>query len=186
MYRMLLGITMTAMVFGGSALGQSGQSLGDIARANREKLQAQDSSGTRPKVITNADLPENSTGIPEPDASEPMTMVSGVSRPFENRYSDQRMVAPGRNEQHAGDQWRERILAQESRIADLQARIDQVNASMHSTSSAQYEGPYNRYQARQMQHIAQMQEALDQQRRKLAMMQDAARHAGMHTTVYDP
>jgi hypothetical protein len=31
-----------------------------------------------------------------------------------------------------------------------------------------------------------MQETLEVQKRKLAMMQEAARHAGMHTSVYDP
>jgi len=37
-----------------------------------------------------------------------------------------------------------------------------------------------------MQRVAQMQEMLDLQKRKLAMMQEEPRHAGMHTSVYDP
>jgi hypothetical protein len=37
-----------------------------------------------------------------------------------------------------------------------------------------------------MQRVTQMQEMLDQQRRRLYLMQNAARHAGMHTSVYDP
>jgi hypothetical protein len=32
----------------------------------------------------------------------------------------------------------------------------------------------------------QVQMQLNEQRRKLDQMQDAARHAGMHTLVYDP
>jgi hypothetical protein len=31
-----------------------------------------------------------------------------------------------------------------------------------------------------------MQQQLDEQKRKLDQMQEAARHAGMHTAVYDP
>jgi hypothetical protein len=34
--------------------------------------------------------------------------------------------------------------------------------------------------------MAQIQQQLDEQKRKLVEMQEAARHAGMHTAVYDP
>lgn len=174
-----------AVLLNVSAFGQSGQSLGDIARANREKVQSQQATGAKPKTITNADLPEGSTGIPEADASQPMTGVSGVSRAFDSR-PNQRMNQQLMAEERQGGQWRERIQMQEGRVAELQARIDQTNAQMHSNSSVQSEGPFNRSQARQMQRVAQMQEMLDQQRRKLEMMQEAARRAGMHTAIYDP
>jgi hypothetical protein len=186
---MLVKQYAVGLLLGAAALAQSGPSLGDVARANRDKQQAQQAIGSRPKVITNSDLPADPPGVPESDASEPMTMVSGVSRPFEDRdhSRDQRFAQQDRAQQRAGDQWRERIENQESRIAELQARIDQMNSSIHSAGSGTLsEGPYNRYQAREMQRVAQMQEMLDQQKRKLAMMQDAARHAGMHTNVYDP
>lgn len=187
MHRMLTRQYAVVLLLGTAAMGQSGPSLGDIARANREKQQAQQASGTLPKVITNSDLPADPPGVPESDPSEPMTMVSGVSRPFESRSYDQRFAQQDHAEQQAGAQWRERIENQESRVAELQARIAQMNAAIHSSGGATLsEGPYNRYQARQMQRIAQMQEMLDLQRHKLAMMQDAARHAGMHTNVYDP
>lgn len=113
-------------------------------------------------------------------------MVSGTTRPFENRSYDQRFAEQDRTQLRAGEQWKERIQNQEGRIAELQARIDQMNASMRNSGSTISEGPYNRYQARQMQRIAQMQQMLDVQNRRLAQMQEAARHAGMHTTVYDP
>ena len=187
MHRMLVKDCAVVLLLGTTALAQSGPSLGDIARANREKLQTQQATGTLPKVITNSDLPADPPGVLDSDTSEPMTMVSGVSRPFEGRSYDQRFAQQDRNQQHAGEQWRERIENQESRVAELQARIDQMNAAMHSSGATlSSEGPYNRFQARQMQRMAQMQEMLDLQRRKLAMMQEAARHAGMHTNVYDP
>ena len=72
-------------------------------------------------------------------------------------------------------------------MATLQARIEQLNASIRSEyGTVQYETPYNGYQARQLQRVAQIQQQLDEQKRKLAEMQEAARHAGMHTAVYDP
>ena len=187
MPQMLVKECAVVLLLGTTVLAQSGPSLGDVARANREKQQAQQATGTRSKVITNSDLPADPPGVPESDPSEPMTMVSGVSRPFENHSYDQRFAQHDQAQQRAGDQWKVRIQDQESRIAELQARIDQMNASVHSVGSGTLsEGPYNRYQARQLQRVAQMQETLDLQKRKLAMMQEAARHAGMHTTVYDP
>jgi hypothetical protein len=44
----------------------------------------------------------------------------------------------------------------------------------------------NRYQVRKLERLAQLQQQLDQQKKKLEDMQEAARHAGMHTAVYDP
>jgi hypothetical protein len=72
-------------------------------------------------------------------------------------------------------------------MANLQARIDQLHASIQCAGgSVQYESPVNRYQARQMERVAQLQQQLDEQKRKLDHMQEAARHAGMHSAVYDP
>jgi hypothetical protein len=187
MYRIFLKSLAIALLLNAPGFGQSGQPLGDVARANREKRAAQEAAGTMPKVITNKDLPADPPEVEEASASEPMTVVSGVNRSFEGRSSARLFAEQNLAEQRAGEQWRGRIRAQESRIADLQAHIDQMNASMHpADGSAQYEGPYNRYQARQMQRVAQIQEMLDQQRRRLYMMQEAARRAGMHTSVYDP
>lgn len=186
MHRMLVRQYAVVLLLAAAAPAQSGPSLGDIARANREKQQTQQAKGTLPKVITNADLPADPPGVPESDPSEPMTMVSGVSRPFENRSYGQRFAEQDRTQPRAGEQWRERIQNQEGRIAELQTHIDQMNVALHSSGGTISAGPYNRYQARQVQRIAQMQEVLDVQKQRLAMMQEAARHAGMHTNVYDP
>ena len=187
MHRVVWKTFTVALLLNAASVAQSTQSLGDIARANREKLAAQQAAGEKPKVITNKDLPSSPPQVEEADASQPMTVVSGVTRPVEGRASDERFIQQRRAEQGAREQWRGRIEMQESRIADLQARIAQMNASMHrGGGSAQYEGPSNRYQARQMQRVAQMQEMLEQQKSRLSMMQDSARRAGMHTSVYDP
>jgi len=157
-----------------------GQSLGDIARANREKQNAENASAAQPKVITNANLPK------DPDANEePAEAPSGAS--VSSTAADHRSAQQRLAEQRAADQWKRQILAQKNKMATLQARIDQLNASIRSAGgSAQYEGPYNRYQARQLQRVAQIQLQLDEQKMKLDQMQEAARHAGMHSAVYDP
>ena len=181
MQRGLLRSSIAVLLLSAAAFAQSqsGESLGDIARANRAKQQAQEASGATPRVITNRDLPAGSSGLPESSPSDPMTQVSGVNRP--DRYADQQLSNRLASEQHAAGQWKARIQDQENRIADLQARIDHVNAAIHnSVGTAQYDTPANRYQAVQTERLAMMQQMLDQQKRRLAMMEDAARRVGMN------
>lgn len=170
----IVGLLLNAAAI---AQSQSGDSLADVARANHARLQAQEATGTTPKVITNQDLPSDPPGVPE--SSDSMTMVSGVKKSLD-RYSEQRANQRLLAEQRAGALWKARIEDQEARIADLQARIDRVNESMHAAvGTAQYDTPVSRYQTIQTERLARMQEMLDQQKRRLAMMQDAARRAGM-------
>jgi len=176
MQRVFLTICAIALLMSWAAYGQS---LGDIARENREK-KSEAASAAQPKVITNANLPKDPDASQEP--AEAQSGASASSTAADHRSAQQRLA-----EQRAADQWKRQILAQKNKMATLQARIDQLNASIHSAGgSVQYEGPYNRYQARQLQRVAQIQQQLDEQRWKLDQMQEAARHAGMHSAVYDP
>ena len=189
MQRMFLKILAIALLMNLAAYGQS---LGDVARENRDKKKTEDASTAQPKVITNADLPK------DPDANQgPSEAQSGASaaassgaaehRSAEQRSADHRSAEQRLAELRAADRWKRLILAQENKMATLQARIDQINASIRSVDgSVQYEVPYSRYQARQLERVAQVQRQLDEQKRKLDEMQEAARHAGMHTAVYDP
>ncbi len=184
-----------------------GQSLGDVARENRDKQNADASQTAKPKVITNKDLPKDPNANQGPSEVTPAASATANSKdadPFsahriaeqhladqrftDQRLTDQRLAEQRLAQQRAADQWKRQILAQKDKMATLQARIDQLKASMHpANSTAQYETlPYGGYQARQPQRVAQIQQQLDEQKRKLNQMQEAARHAGMHTTVYDP
>jgi len=177
MRRVFWAIFAIALLMSSAAYGQS---LGDIARENREKQNAENSSAARPKVITNANLPKDPDANQEPAEAQPGASASSTAA--DHRSAQQRLA-----EQRAADQWKRQILAQKNKMATLQARIDQLNAWIHSAGgSVQYEGPYNRYQARQLQRVAQIQLQLDEQKTKLDQMQEAARHAGMRSAVYDP
>jgi predicted RNase H-like nuclease (RuvC/YqgF family) len=177
MQRVFLKISAIALLMNSAAYGQS---LGDVARANREKQNAENTSAAQPRVITNANLPKDPDANQEPAEAQSGTNASSTAA--DHRSAQQRLA-----EQRAADQWKRQILAQKNKMATLQARIDQLNASIRSAGgSVQYEGPYNRYQARQLQRVAQIQLQLDEQKMKLDQMQEAARHAGMHTVVYDP
>lgn len=171
----VLGVGLTGAAWAQSQ-SQSTESLGDLAREARAKQEAQQASGSAPKVITNQDLPAGSTA-PQQTTLDTMTMVSGVPRT--NHYNDQQINNRLHAEQRTSVEWKARLQEQENRIADLQARIDHVTSSMHAAvGTAQYDTPVNRYQAVQSERLATMQDMLEQQKRRLAMMQDAARHAG--------
>ena len=182
MQRMSLKILVILLLLNLAAYGQ--QSLGEIARQYRQKLQSEEAAGTGPKTYTNQDIPPaDQVGTPEPsDDAQPAARHSAMSRDFDDRSAEHRFA-----QQRDAGLWRRNIVMQENRVAGLQMRIDQLNAMMHSPyGSAQYEGPYNRYQARAQQRLEQMQYVLDREKMKLEDMQDAARHAGMNSPVYDP
>jgi hypothetical protein len=182
-----------------------GQSLGEIARQNREvketeKENADANSTTQPKVITNNDL---ATDVPNrPVSFGPQPVDSAMKTPSTaeqsaSEYRAEQRAAQTRNQQRidqqrisqqrAAEQWKRQIVAQKRKLANLQARVDQLSASIQAANgTTQYEGPNGRAQARQLQRVAEVQLRLDEQRRALVDMQEAARHAGMHTAVYDP
>jgi hypothetical protein len=169
----IIGALMT-----GAAQGQT-QSLGDVARANRDKQQAEQASGTQPRVFTNADLPANPPGTPESQAQAESTPAAS-SHPSEDRGTERVAAARDQALQRAGAMWRARIAAQEQRIASLQARIDRLSSLNQAPGGgAQYQGPYQ-YQARQLQREAFLQQQLEEQNRELVAMQDAARRAGVY------
>lgn len=172
-------ISFVALMLSGVmfAQSQSGDALGDIARANRSKQDAQQTAGTSPKVITNQDLPVDPSEGSDESPSQPKTKLTNVKKP--DRNADQRLSNRLIAEQRLDEQWKARIQDQEDRIADLQARIERLNTSIRTAvGTAQYETPASRTHAIQMERLANMQETLDQQKRKLEQMQDAARRAG--------
>jgi predicted RNase H-like nuclease (RuvC/YqgF family) len=161
-----VALLMSAVVYG--------QSLGDVARENRKKQTAKDASSTaKPKVITNENLPKN----PDADAGP--------------RESEGKMTAASPKIPSGGqsaEQWKSRILAQKSAIANLQAQITKLNDSIHFVVANEYSNgvQYNEHQVKKQEDVAQMQQQLEEQKRNLAAMQEAARQAGMGSAVYDP
>jgi uncharacterized coiled-coil protein SlyX len=154
-----------------------GQSLGDVARENREKQKAKAaSSAPKPKVITNENLPAN----PEATPSE----IDGETRPASSPVPSGGMSA----EHVSPEEWKSQILAQKSAIAAQQAQIDRVNDSIHYVTASLYSNglQHNDHQAKKQQTVEQMKQQLEEQKKKLAQMQEAARTAGMGSAVYDP
>lgn len=171
--------------------GAQSQSLGDLARENREKKAAEDASGSPPKVITNANLPK------DPDAITTAATTGDEAQTDQQESNPtQRSMQRHANEQRVAAQWKRRILQQENTVASLRMRVDRMKAairfadpnySVNGTSSDYYASQnYNRAQVQRLDRLARLQQQLDLQKRKLEDLQEAARRAGMHTAVYDP
>ncbi len=78
---------------------------------------------------------------------------------------------------YTAEMWTRQILWQKKWVAYLQMQADKLNAQANVGS---YGGKPTNSQ------IAKAQEALAMERSKLEAMQQAAQHAGMPSTVYDP
>lgn len=173
------------------AFSQS-QSLGDIARENRDKKAAEQSStaAPAPPVITNATIPKDPDAITTATTAENSTRAAARAR----HLSDRRALQLEENQRHTAEQWKRKIQQQESTVANLRSRVDRLRASIRFADPNHYYATgtnydyagLNRAEARDLQRLAQLQQQFNDEKRKLEDMQDAARHAGMHTPVYDP
>ena len=171
MQRMFLKILPIALLMSSVVYGQS---LGDVARENREKQKAKNASSTaKPKVIANEDLPKN----PDADAGP---------RESGGKLEAASPKAPSGGQ--SAEQWKRQILAQKSAIATQQAQIDKLNDSIHFVVASEYANglQYNQHQVKKQERVAQMQQQLEEQKKNLAEIQEAARRAGMGSAVYDP
>ena len=169
MHPLFLKIVAIALLMSTAAFGQS---LGEVARQNREKQKAKDASSTaKPKVITDENLPKSPDGEARPPQSEEETTAP-------------RNSSGGQS----AEQWKSQILAQKKVIAILQAQIDKLNDSIHFVVAAEYYNgaEYNQRQVKKQQMVAQMQQQLEEQKERLDEMQEAARQAGMGNAIYDP
>lgn len=152
--------------------GSYGQSLGDVARQQRQK-QAKDGHAAR-KVVTNEEIPES-----------PESVASGSTSVEEHDGSP---VPAASNDTHSGEQWKAKIQEQKSSIASLQSQIDRLNSSIHFVEANRYTNgvQYNQRQVQKQDEVQRMQKQLDEQKKKLEDMQESARKAGLGSSVYDP
>jgi len=155
------------------------QSLGDVARENREKQKAKAASSTaQSKVVTNENLPKNPDAEAGPQEGEAKMTAAAPKVPAADQSA----------EHQSAELWKSRILAQKNAIANLQAQIDKLNDSIHFVVANEYYNgvQYNEHQAKKQERVAQMQQQLEEQKKNLAELQEGARHAGMGSAVYDP
>lgn len=147
-----------------------GQSLGDVARAERLKRQNQNPQAA-PKVITNESLPKHS-----PDEDEPSTAAhqdDSLSRPLGSKPAEQ---------------WKADIAAQRSTVSSLQSQIDTLNRTIHFANGGcvYHCVEHNENQLKKQDEVQRLQGQLDQAKTKLDAMQDQAQREGFGNSVYEP
>jgi tetrahydromethanopterin S-methyltransferase subunit G len=178
-----LGVLLTSVVFL-VATASYGQSLGDVARENRQKQQQknkdQKDASTPHKVITNEDIPESE----DSSASESEDSSSGNKDDPASDSSTESSSAVTKS----GEQWKTAILAQKNAIASMQSQLDKLNSSIHFVEANRYTNgvQYNQYQLQKQKQAEQAQKRLDEMKKKLEDMQESARKAGFGSVVYDP
>jgi hypothetical protein len=154
-----------------------GQSLGDVARQQRQKQQSKSAQAPR-KVITNEDIPENS-------ASPQTSSTASV----DNDQREQASATPSSGDvMRTGDQFKAQIRAQKNSVAAMQEQIEKLNSSIHFVEANRYRNgvQYNQVQLQKQQETQRMQQQLDEAKNQLEQMQEAARKAGFGNAVYDP
>jgi len=161
--RMFLLVSLAAVL-------SYGQSLGDVAREQRQQQQAKKTQAN-PKVVTNEDLPEH------PDAEQ---SVSGNPQAAD---SDQDFA-----QKKPAEQWKQEIQQQKQSVANLQAQMDRLNSSIHFAPGNCVRNcvQHNERQIQKQDEVQRMQSELDQQKKRLEDMQESARKQGYGNSVYEP
>jgi hypothetical protein len=162
----------------GPAYAQDSPSLGDLARQQRQQ---REQSKTAPgkdakasKVITNEEIPEHAGPAPAPFAG-------GHEHPTS-------MPVPSNGPKQSDEHWKSQILSQKNQIATLQRQVDEISESIRFAPAncvANCVG-WNERQREKQQRVQRMQAQLDEEKRRLEEMQDAARKQGYGSSVYDP
>jgi hypothetical protein len=175
--RLFLGLVAGAFLFGATANAQDSQSLGDVARQQRQQKElsasVQGKDTAESKVITNEEIPER--------RDEPAAAVT------KGKGSDLGLPA-SRGAKQSAEFWKSRIQAQKSNIASLQRRIDEMNGSIRfsSVNCGANCVLRNERQRSKQQQVERMQGQLEQQKKRLEEMQETARRQGYGSSVYDP
>jgi hypothetical protein len=172
----LLSAAMVCL-FAGKVCGQDAPSLGDLAR--QQRLQKEQSKATTsgdakaPKVITNEEIPEH--------AQRPSASAKGQEKSGATPASSAEPKLPA-------EHWRSQILTQKNQIEALQREVDELNESIRFAPANCAEGcvGWNERQREKQQRAGRMQQQLEEQKRRLEDMQDAARRQGYGSSIYDP
>jgi hypothetical protein len=163
----IAGIALACLA--GVAWAQAEPSLGDVARQQRQR----EKEAHRPaKVITNDEIPSQ-----PPSAEESSSAADQSSK---DNTAERR--------EETGNRWKHLIQEQKSAIASNQKRLEEFKASIHFVEANRYSNGvrYNEAQLQRQKEAERAEKQLDEQKKKLADMQEAARRQGFGSAVYDP
>jgi len=173
-----LAVLTAAFLVCVTATAQDSQSLGEVVRQQRlqkeQKAGALGNGAIESKVITNEEIPEHT----EDNAG-----------PVSKNGKREVVRSPAfKGAKQTAQYWKSRIQEQEGQIATLQRRMDEINGSIRfsSVDCGANCVVRNERQRSKQQQVERMQGQLEEQKRSLEQMQDAARKQGYGSSVYDP
>src|SRR5689334_8293330 len=156
------------------------QSLGDIARQQREKNKQQ--TTTTNKVLTNEDISPSgeSADNTSSDSQKKKSSKQKISKTAEPSEKDDALSA---DELKASIQEKKEAIAEiQDRITKLQSTINYVQNNRNIYTNAP---EYNDAQKRKEQEVSRLKGILQAQQDELKELQDKARKAGYGSAVYD-
>ena len=171
-------VLMAVVALTCSAFGQDPPSLGDIARQAKEQKQKKEAQSKaapdfKPvKTITNEEMPSR------PDS----TYATPIGRPPRTG------AAPAENVEQSAGIWKSQIQQQKNAISSQQSMIDKINDSVRYAPANCVSGcvQWNEHQQQKQEEVEKMRGQLEQQKKQLEDMQEAARKQGFGSSVYDP
>lgn len=171
------------------SIAQNSQSLADVARQARQQKQSQTSS-TNPGSAADQQTADPNTTPPVPKAPHvytndeipehtgPDVPVSPKVPSVEENYKGGKLSA---------EQWRSQIRQVKNNITALQRQIESIQSSIRfAGGNYDYHVAYNNRQRAKEQQVENLKSQLSQQQKRLEEMQEAARHQGYSSVVYDP
>jgi len=171
----------SAVLLAGILLAQNlcAQSLGDIARQQREKKKQP--ATTPNKVLTNEDL--STPGHPDGAASDEAQNKKNPRQKTSARTAQSKEDEPSAEELRAAIQDKKAAIAEiQGEIAKLQSTINHVQNNRNIYTNAP---EYNEAQKRKEQEVDRLKGVLQQQQDELKDLQQTARKAGYGSALYD-
>jgi hypothetical protein len=179
-HRLFLRLTAAVFLLAATAYGQDSPPLGDLARQQRQQKEkskpAPGKDGKAAKVITNEEI-HAQAGATQAPAVEEHATSSSTSAASSNQEVKQ-----------TAETWTSQIQGQKSNIASLQKQIEALNESIHFAPGNCVENcaQWNERQQEKQRQAEAMQAQLEEQKKRLEAMQDAARKQGYGSSVYEP
>jgi len=170
-------------------------SLGEIARQLKLKKQQKEAQLQQAKAAANPNPPAaDSTASPAPaetaqlitkDESPERASVTPVSTHSTSEPAEPKAVS---DHQADAEKWKSQILQQKTAIAALQEDIKTTSDSIHyaGANCVANCAPWNEKQQQKQQEVDTMKAQLEDAKKQLEEMQEAARKEGFGSTVYDP
>jgi len=172
-------------------------SLGEIARQLKLKKQQKEAQLKPAKDATSQEVQASDATAAAPpaktarlvtndDAPEPATVTPVSTHPMDSDKPDSR--AGNSDQQAKAATWKSQILAQKNAITGLEQDIKSLGDSIHYAGANCVANctQWNEKQQQKQQEVDTLKAQLEEARKQLEEMQEAARKEGFGSSVYDP